>query len=243
MSKRLRPYFLSGLLLIVTSFLGALLTGEWLHLRQQRLHGGQNPSAPAATPAEPELAADDFALPNISQYQQMVERPLFMESRRPSQPAPPEPPAPPKLEPPPPISFKLMGILATPQGKMALVADAKGKYKRLKVRDALDGWQIVDIKPDRVLLDHGGNREDLALLKKRPPGAAPTPTPAAAPGEQPPQRKPGANRPVMRQPPQPLPLPPQGQAMAPNMGGMLPGGAEAIDPGGEQDEDAEQPDQ
>ena len=200
MSKRLRPFLLSGLLLAMVSWLAALLTGEWIYLRNERIHSGK-PTAQQPPPAtEPELLPDDFALPDVSQYPQLVERPLFMESRRPSQPAPPkppEPPPPPKPEAPPAINFKVMGILETPEGKMALIADAKGKYKRLKVNDSMDGWQIADIKPDRVLIEQNGFNEDLSLLKRRATGSMP---PSGASGSAPTPQSPG--RPV-RQPGQP----------------------------------------
>jgi hypothetical protein len=228
MSKRLRPFLLSGLLLAMVSWLAALLTGEWIYLRNERIHSGKPGAQQAAPAAEPELLPDDFALPDVSQYPQLVERPLFMESRRPSQPAPPkppEPPTPPKPEAPPAINFKVMGILETPEGKMALIADAKGKYKRLKVNDSMDGWQIADIKPDRVLIEQNGFNEDLSLLKRRaagpmPPaasGPAPTPQPPGRQGRQPgqpqgnyPRQSPQQRQPLPPQaaPPQPVPQPP-----------------------------------
>ena len=202
MSKRLRPFLLSGLLLAMVSWLAALLTGEWIYLRNERIHSGKPTAQQSPPAAEPELLPDDFALPDVSQYPQLVERPLFMESRRPSQPAPPKPPEappepPPKPEAPPAVNFKVMGILETPEGKMALIADAKGKYKRLKVNDSMDGWQIADIKSDRVLIEQNGFNEDLSLLKRRAKGPMPAqPAPGPAPTAQPP------GRPV-RQPGQP----------------------------------------
>lgn len=178
MSQRLRPFFLTGILLILTSWLGALLTGEWLHLRARP--AGKNPTETSAKPTEAEagLTPDTFTLPGVGEYPQVVERPLFLESRRPPPPKSEEPPAP-ESPPPPekatPVTFKVMGILSTPEGRMALIADAKGKYKRLKVKDSLDGWQIADIKPDRLLIQQGPFKEDLSLLKKRPPGSAQAP--------------------------------------------------------------------
>ena len=176
MSQRLRPFFLTGILLILTSWLGAVLTGEWLHLRSKPSDKSPIENATRATSAETALTPDTFTLPGVGEYQQIVERPLFLESRRPPPPKSEEPPPPPEKA--TPVTFKVMGILSTPEGRMALIADAKGKYKRLKIMDSLDGWQIADIKPDRLLIQQGPFKEDLSLLKKRAPGATQTPTQA-----------------------------------------------------------------
>ena len=214
MSQRLRPFFLTGVLLILTSSLGALLTGEWLHLRKKPSGKGPAENTATITAHETGLTPDTFALPGVSEYQQMVERPLFMESRRPPPPKSEEPPPPPPPPPPEkatPVNFKVMGILSTPEGRMALIADAKGKYKRLKVKDSLDGWQITDIKPDRLLIEQGEFKEDLSLLKKRGKVASPTPTgaPAMAPPNAPPPQpvRPASPRPPRVAVPAPTPTP------------------------------------
>ena len=98
MPKRLRPFLLSALLLIVISHLAALLAGEWFYLRNQRMHAIQGGAPAPAPPAETGLAPDDYALPGVAQYEQFVDRPLFMESRRPGQPPREEPPHPPPPE-------------------------------------------------------------------------------------------------------------------------------------------------
>ena len=206
MPKRLRPYVLSAILLIIVSAVAALLAGEWFYLRKHRGHAEQSESPATAPMPEPGLLPDDFSLPALNLYQQLVERPLFMESRRPGQPPSAEPPPPPPPQTPPPITLKLMGILSTPEGKMALIADAKGKYKRMKTKDALDGWQISAIKPDRILMEQGGFKEDLPLLKKRPKGA---------PGARP-------SVPPVPPPPQPVPSPAQTNQRPP-IPGQAPG--------------------
>ena len=225
MSQRLRPFFLTGVLLILTSSLGALLTGEWLHLRKKPSGKGPAENTTTITAPETGLTPDTFALPGVSEYQQMVERPLFMESRRPPPPKSEEPPPPPPPTPPEkatPVNFKVMGILSTPEGRMALIADAKGKYKRLKVKDSLDGWQITDIKPDRLLIEQGEFKEDLSLLKKRAKGASPTPTgtPAMAPPNAPPPQpvRPASPRPPRGAVPAPTPIPQEPVEIPDDMG-------------------------
>lgn len=123
---------------------------------------------------------------------------------------------------------------------MALIADAKGKYKRMKTKDALDGWQVSVIKPDRILMEQSGFKEDLPLLKKRPKGApgarpsAPPPPQPVPPAAQNPQRPPVPGR---YPTPQPMPgnedmtempdaqgefLPDEGDDLqAPDQGGIM----------------------
>jgi hypothetical protein len=215
MPKRLRPFVLSGILLILASALAALLTGEWQYLRSQRAHAVKKAGSAAAPIPEVELLPDDFALPALNTYEQIVSRPLFMESRRPGQPPSAEPPPPPPPATPPPITLKLMGILSTPQGKMALIADAKGKYKRMKLKDALEGWQIDEIKPDLLRMEQSGFKEELPLLKKRPkggPGARP-PAPVAPPVPAAPPPQP--NQPPMQPNRRPMPMPGPGEGRYP----------------------------
>lgn len=105
---------------------------------------------------------------------------------------------------------------------MALIADAKGKYKRLKVKDSLDGWQITDIKPDRLLIEQGEFKEDLSLLKKPAKGASPTPTgtPAMAPPNVPPPQpvRPASPRPSRGAVPAPPPIPEEPVEIPDDMG-------------------------
>lgn len=196
MPKRLRPFLLTAILLVITSTLAALLAGEWVYLKNRRALTFKTEHPAQAPLPEAALLPDDFALPELDKYEQIVSRPLFMESRRPGQPPAAAPPPPPPPTTPPPISLKLMGILSTPKGKVALIADAKGKYKRLKLNDALDGWQVIGIKPDRLFMEQNGFTEDLPLLKKREKGA---------PGRQPPAPNQAAQPPQAIPPPQPQP--------------------------------------
>ena len=178
LSDRLRPYRLSVVLGAGALLLVMLLALEWFLIKPSpmpsaTLRRGQDPQA------QDNLLGEAFSLPALETFKQTVERPVFMESRRPAPPAPAGPP--PKSEPPPPISLKLMGVLATPEGQMVLIADAKGKYRRLKPKETLEGWEIVEIMGDRVRLQQGGIEEDLLLVKKHPKGTNPTAqgTPAA----------------------------------------------------------------
>ena len=224
MNQKLQPYALTLVLLGITVLAGIGLSAEWFYLKNNNKTLSARRSQSQETPPEDNLPSDIFKLPEVSQFAQLVERPLFMETRRPSPPLPPGPPA--KTEPPAPVTFKLMGVLETPEGRMALIADAKGKYKRFKLNELVDGWEIASIKPDRLILQNAGTNEDLALLKKKPKGTKP------------PQETLPQNPETPPTPPQAPPQPPHpGTPMAPlpNMGG----GMRAMEPQDNQGEDTD----
>lgn len=191
---RLKPYLVPVLLGGVFLFFLLILTGEWYLMRESLV----DRRAPVAKPDPKSLGEavvlEATALPAVDQFSEMIERPLFMETRRPN---PPTAIKPVKLEPPAPVTFRLMGVIDSPRGKTALISDAKGKYKRLRPKEHQDGWEISEITPDHLHLEQQGEAQDLSLLKKRPKGEtttqpneavpAPPPTPAAeAPKHAPP---------------------------------------------------------
>jgi hypothetical protein len=211
MPKWSRDYLLTSILSGIAAVLGLALAVEWTVLARHRSENLQPPPAKTA-PAQESDAEDeaDFELPALDEYEQMTERPLFMESRRPGAVAT-ETAAPPP--PPTPMNLKLMGIVWTPEGRTALMADAKGKYKRLKAQDTLDGWTLIDLGTDKVTMQQGEKREDLPLLKKRPktstpPNAPPPPGQPPMPG-QPAPGQPVPGQPVPGQRPQPQPVQPE----------------------------------
>lgn len=188
MPKWSRDYLLTSILGGIALVLGLAVAVEWAVLARHRGQDRQPPPSKTAPVAEPEIRSVDFALPALDGYEQIAERPLFMENRRPGSEvvetvAPPPPPT--------PMNLKLMGIVSTPQGKTALLVDSKGKYKRMKAQDSLDNWVLIEFGADKVTLQQGDKREDLPLLKKRPrvplpPGAPPQPGQPPRPGQRPP---------------------------------------------------------
>ncbi|QXP88148.1 hypothetical protein [Methylococcus capsulatus] len=175
---------LSLLLASVCAGLGLLLGVEWYSV--DRMH--RIPEAPKAVDKaavdEPELAPFEF--PDLGEFEELVERPLFVEGRRP----------PPEVveEPPPPVSrtpldLKLMGMIFSPTGKTALLVDPKGKYKRVKEGGVVNGWVLKELKTDRVIMQQDGEIKELPLLKVKPKlaaGGAPQPPQEAKPGKKPP---------------------------------------------------------
>jgi hypothetical protein len=206
MPKWTRDYLLTLVLGGLAAVLALALAVEWAVLDSRREAALARPAVKAST-AEAATAEtedeDGLEFPGLEDFAQMVERPLFMESRRPGE---DEPPPPPQQTQQTPLNLKLMGVVATPKDKLVLMLDAKGKYKRLRLNETLDGWTLVELGTDRVVMQQGQERKPLDLLKARPklPGGA-LPGGAQPPGPQVqgPQSRP--LQPGVRPPPPPPP--------------------------------------
>ena len=86
-----------------------------------------------------------------------------------------------------PLTLKLMGVVFTPKQHTALLVDAKGKYKRVRKNEALDGWTLVNLEPGKVTMQQGEEQKELMLLKPKPK-ALNAPNAPPQPGRQPPPR-------------------------------------------------------
>ncbi|MEZ5534897.1 MAG: hypothetical protein R3F02_04665 [Thiolinea sp.] len=113
--------------------------------------------------------ADELSIPGVTQYRQLVEAPLFWESRMKPKKAPPPPTVAAvkelevvEAELTPPVA-RLVGIIDLGDKKYALVrgeTDSKALYKG----DSWEGWIVEDINKERVLLSAGKNRTEVALI-------------------------------------------------------------------------------
>ena len=148
---------------------GGVVVFEWLHpprLKQPIAPPGQVASGiPEVTPSK------GFAIPPVSQYSEIIERPLFLTDRRPvhEEAPPPEAPLP---EPPKDEKLTLLGVVLAPDITMALVQDDKtGKVARLRIGEQVNGWQLQSVQINRISLSSGGAVLELPLErnKRRPP--------------------------------------------------------------------------
>lgn len=154
----------------VALVLGALCLALGATLYRE-LDGASRPpvAAPAAAPAAaaplpPEPAA--AALPPLGAYADVVQRPLFAPTRRP---------------PPPEAAqdllgaaegFALLGTVIADDRRSALIRYGRPpRLARLGEGQAVEGWTVRTILPDRVLLEHGATRRELTLRDR--PGAPP----------------------------------------------------------------------
>ena len=97
-------------------------------------------TAPRAGAPTPELAA----LPAITSYAAIVERPLFAPSRRP---APGVSVIGPSVE----SRYRLIGIVSSGGKRKAFIADG-ARHSEIAEGDSLDGWMVKEVAQDRVLL-------------------------------------------------------------------------------------------
>jgi hypothetical protein len=130
---------------------------EWLGLDELPAP----PSHSAAAPRQ-ETAPSAFTMPPLASLREVVDRPLFSESRRPSPPeVPKEPPA--KLP-----SLTLVGIFLSVDRRQALIE--RGQPPRVEwvsERQKLDGWTVEAIGPDRIVLVRTDARHEI-VVKDRP---------------------------------------------------------------------------
>lgn len=123
----------------------------------------------AATPEIPALPpAPRHEAARLAAYKVVVERPLFTTSRRP--PAPPETrPAAPHTPVPPP-DVVVVGIVAGPSVRVALIREKKATIlQHVAEGDLIDGWTIDTIQPHRVVLRQHGETHEVPIHDGRKP--------------------------------------------------------------------------
>ncbi len=147
----------------------------------------------------PQLDERDQALESFAD---LVNRPLFIEGRKPVADAMGEEVVEVdlgQLE-----DWQLMGIVSTAETVKALFAQSKGekKYQPRVKGDDIAGWRVREIKPDKVILEKDGQLNSIKLRKpkpkvaKRPPVKRKRPK---TPGDQN-RRKPARNTPPPNNP-------------------------------------------
>lgn len=112
-----------------------------------------------------------FSLPPLRSYGEVVARPLFSPTRRPSTAAA----AAADSE---AAAFTLIGIVISTHDRHALVEHGKPpRLARLAEGQSVDGWMLEAIKTDRLLFRRGASI--LEVKAKNGPAPSPAPRPAA----------------------------------------------------------------
>lgn len=194
--KRYRDFTLALLLLVGCGPLLLILLSEWLYFS----HRQADLKARLAETVEVHLKAPSveqarYELPALENYAATVERPLFMENRRPAEvdASEPEPVAVEKL----PLNLKLMGVASTPERAVGLFVDARGKYKRLHKNETWEGWKVSELEPGKAIMEQDGVHEELKVFKLKPKKKSEPPVPGTNPnGQMPGQPVPGIPQPV-----------------------------------------------
>jgi hypothetical protein len=185
--------------LLVGAVLLLLLLLEWGGLSWQRRAVLRLVAAtPVQTAQQTVENAPGFSMPGLESYLQMVDRPLFMDGRKPGVEAGPTP-APEQMVPQASVqTVKLMGVIIMPGTQLALLSDDHNHYKRVRIGEIFGGWTLLAVFPDHVQMGHGAENKELKLLKPQQnssgnPGAPSAPSPVPAFGQAPP-------RPLLSQP-------------------------------------------
>ncbi len=185
--------------LAVAALLALVLAVQWLWPG-----GVPEPGAPvvagngAGEDADEPIQGEPPELPPLSFYNEVGERPLFFEGRRP----PPEEdeaaevaeePEPEPDAPPPKVA--LTGILILEGERYALVKRADGKgTERLKVGDEYESWTVDEIGEERLVMANKGQKEEFLLWQYE------AVLPSAQAKKTAPERPAATRRPTIRRP-------------------------------------------
>lgn len=141
---------------------GAL--GVWVYLQWTAVGQGD----PEVAGAEPQAVKGESLpmppqpplMPPLSSYAEIVERPLFNETRRPP-PAPETPVVAAQIN---PTQFRLEGTALTAKQRVAVLRDTRtNQLHRLAEGDQLDGWQVSSVQAGTIALSQGAQTLQLEL--------------------------------------------------------------------------------
>jgi general secretion pathway protein N len=104
-----------------------------------------------------------FALPRLADFARVTERPLFSATRRP---------------PPPQASqeaikqsgtLALEGVILSKAERLALISHGQPPaLSRVPEGQEVEGWTVVEIRPDGIVLQRDATRQELRLRDKPP---------------------------------------------------------------------------
>jgi hypothetical protein len=118
-----------------------------------------------------------FKLPDEANYEDILERPLFVEGRRPPSDEPEAvETAPPQPDLPPP-KLSLVGVYTTPKGMTALVRNNVTRDTlRVRLGDRFEGWEVSEIDAERLVLKKQGDEQVFELRDYSKPAPPPKKT-------------------------------------------------------------------
>jgi hypothetical protein len=140
------------------------------------------PSSPARATAAGPAAAQSLSgrapaveappgPPPLAALREVVERPLFSDTRRP---APPE--APKEAAPAKPLAASVLGIFLAPGARRAVLEVGQPpQVVRVGEGDRVEGWTVSRITIDSVELARGSARQEIRVKDRPTKGASPKP--------------------------------------------------------------------
>jgi hypothetical protein len=130
-------------------------------------------TGPLFVPAEPQAAptvdllSDTASVapaekPDISNFEEVVSRPLFTQTRRPLAHTSESGAAPP----PETLNFDLLGVVISPVGRTALLRPKpSGELLRVVEGQTVAGWEVRAIKPTEIVLGRGKTDASSQVIK------------------------------------------------------------------------------
>jgi hypothetical protein len=161
---------LLALLLVVLAFL------FFTELKVGRIDGPAltKKPRPSTTPSSTTTPASvpNFTLAPVDTFSATIERPLFSESRRPTEPSATEE----QREPSPKRTqlqqeeLILGAIILANKTRLALLRDPKnGNWIRVEKGGEVGGWSLEEIHSDRVILNNNGKQAEIQLWRFEAP--------------------------------------------------------------------------
>jgi hypothetical protein len=146
-------------LLLAAALLTALLLHELTASPPSFAKAGSEIAGSVATPAAAAAAQDGLALPPIQDFAETDARPLFSPLRR-----PPRAEAGNMAAAPPPMNVALIGIIMGPEERIAIVRTPSSPTTvNARIGKTLDGWELVEIEADHVVLKSGSTEQEVRL--------------------------------------------------------------------------------
>lgn len=126
--------------------------------------------SPAVPGGEEISPFGSFTINPLSQYDEIIERPLFLNNRRPPEVLPETA----QGQPDESGELRLLGVILTPERMLALLQfDGSDKATRLKIGEKAAGWQLEAISAGSVLLRKGEMVKNLPLVRNKKIAAHP----------------------------------------------------------------------
>lgn len=169
---------LNVLLLVVAALLAFQLNNQWRFYRSRHNPGRIKPSVAQNVPSVSRTSAS--AQP--ANYSAIVDNHLFSLDRNNVIPSEPPPPTESKVLAPKPILMGTMGLAGSAYALMVSGAGGDSSlYRRLKVGDELDGYALVKVFHDKVVMKAEGQEVDVRISDqpRRSQSAAAAPASAA----------------------------------------------------------------
>lgn len=126
--------------------------------------------APSREPAAAARDAPGFSMPPVRAYTEILERPLFSETRRPAVDNPAAPVDPRST------AFNLVGTIITAHERRALIEHGQPPHlERVSEGQDIEGWAVESIRSDRVVLTRADARLEVKVKDEPGPPASQVP--------------------------------------------------------------------